>query len=83
MSAQKGSCASFTGLPDARRASDLAVCDMLLTFGEALDELLQTSMQPSFAYEVIRLTTGVFDLLGKLTKQVRHRDHLNFLLNYM
>ncbi|VDN96546.1 unnamed protein product [Rodentolepis nana] len=68
VAAPKSSNTIFTNLPDARRARELAICDMLLTFGEVLDELLQTSIQPAFAYEVIRLTTGFFDLLGKLTK---------------
>ncbi|VDL59556.1 unnamed protein product [Hymenolepis diminuta] len=68
LSASKSSNTTFTNLPDARRVRELAICDMLLTFGEVLDELLQTSMQPTFAHEVIRLTTSLFDLLGKLTK---------------
>ncbi|KAH9285820.1 Fanconi anemia group I protein [Echinococcus granulosus] len=63
-----GSSFVFTNLPDARKAREISVCDMLLTLGEAVDELLQTSMQPSYAYDVIRLTTGLFDLLVRLTK---------------
>ncbi|KAL5112379.1 Fanconi anemia group I protein [Taenia crassiceps] len=63
-----GSSFPFTSLPDGRKAREIAVCDMLLTLGEAVDELLQTSMQPSYAHDVIRLTTGLFNLLAKLTK---------------
>lgn len=65
-----GSSFVFTSLPDGRKAREIAVCDMLLTLGEAVDELLQTSMQPSCAYDVIRLTTSLFNLLAKLTKHV-------------
>ncbi|KAL5970054.1 Fanconi anemia group I protein [Taenia solium] len=63
-----GSSFVFTSLPDGRKAREIAVCDMLLTLGEAVDELLQTSMQSSYAYDVIRLTTGLFNLLAKLAK---------------
>nr|CDS33428.2 Fanconi anemia group I protein [Hymenolepis microstoma] len=55
VSAPKSSDITFTNLPDARRSRELAICDMLLTFGEVLDELLQTSIQPAFAYEYISL----------------------------
>ena len=60
----------FASLPTARKSRETAVCDMLLTLGEALDELLQTVVQPSYAYDVIRLATGLFVLLAKITKHV-------------
>ncbi|VDM32264.1 unnamed protein product [Hydatigera taeniaeformis] len=66
--AGSGSSFIFASLPDGRKAREVAVCDMLLTLGEAVDELLQTSMQPAHAYDVIRLTTSLFNLLAKLTK---------------
>ncbi|VDD79338.1 unnamed protein product [Mesocestoides corti] len=75
----KPSSLSFSSLPDARRAREEAVCSMLLTLGEAVDELLQTALPApsSFADDVIRLVTGLFSLLATLTKHYISLIHRN------